>query len=52
MNTGNGEKMLGISPCENDHPFLWAMFCVFMIVATLGIAGLALLATKLPDIKN
>ena len=52
MTSNLEEKILEISPCINQHPILWFLFCAVLIIGTLGLAGLALLAAKTSPIDK
>jgi hypothetical protein len=41
-------RMYGFSEGEKNHPVLWVFFCVFLILVTFGLAGLALIISKIP----
>ncbi len=39
-----------ISSSKNNNPFGWILFCIFLFILSGGLAGIALLATKLPPL--
>ena len=42
------EKVFNVTAGKEDHPVLWFLFCTILVVISCGMAGLALLAVKLP----
>ena len=34
------------APCKNEHNFIWFLFCVILVVTTLGLAGIALILSR------